>query len=180
MELGAKIKQLRLKLSLTQEELGNRCELSKGFISQLERDQTSPSIATLVDILECLGSDLPSFFSEKPEVKLVFGEQDTFVKEDDELLMGSIRYLLPGAQVGRMEPILVEMQPGGETIEEDPHEGEEFGYVLSGQVTVVLGDQKVRARKNESFCFEPNAPHKLVNTGKVPCKVLWVASPPSF
>jgi len=180
VELGAKIKRLRLTLGLTQEVLADRCELSKGFISQLERDQTSPSIATLMDILECLGTDLPGFFSEQRAQKIVFAEQDISVKEDDEWLKGSIKYLLPGAQVKRMEPILVEMEPGGETGEQDPHEGEEFGYVLAGQVTIVLGDRRARARKNESFCFEPSAPHKLVNTGKAPCKVLWVASPPTF
>ena len=62
MEIGAKIKRLRLQRGLTQEELADRCELSKGFISQVERDLTSPSIASLTDILECLGTDLPSFF----------------------------------------------------------------------------------------------------------------------
>ena len=51
MEIGEKIKRLRTKLGLTQEELAARTELSKGFISQLERDLTSPSIATLMDIL---------------------------------------------------------------------------------------------------------------------------------
>ena len=66
MEIGAKIKKLRLQRGLTQEELADRCELSKGFISLLERDLTSPSIATLTDILECLGTDLTAFFSERP------------------------------------------------------------------------------------------------------------------
>ena len=69
MEIGAKIKRLRLQRGLTQEELADRCELSKGFISQVERDLTSPSIASLTDILECLGTDLPSFFSDPREEK---------------------------------------------------------------------------------------------------------------
>ena len=64
MELGEKIKELRNKQGLTQEELADRSELSKGFISQLERDLTSPSIATLVDILQCLGTNLNEFFSD--------------------------------------------------------------------------------------------------------------------
>ena len=55
MEIGSKIKELRVIKGLTQEELADRTELSKGFISQLERDLTSPSIATLADILQCLG-----------------------------------------------------------------------------------------------------------------------------
>ena len=58
MNIGNKIKELRIEKNLTQEELANRAELSKGFISQLERNLTSPSIATLIDILQCLGTNL--------------------------------------------------------------------------------------------------------------------------
>ena len=63
MEIGSKIKELRIAKGLTQEELADRAELSKGFISQLERDLTSPSIATLADILQCLGVSVADFFA---------------------------------------------------------------------------------------------------------------------
>ena len=59
MRIGEKIKRLRLQRGLTQEEVADRCELSKGFISLLERDLTSPSVATLTDVLDCHGTDLP-------------------------------------------------------------------------------------------------------------------------
>ena len=65
MKIGAKVKELRIQKGLTQEELADRTELSKGFISQFERDLTSPSIATLIDILQALGTDLKDFFSEE-------------------------------------------------------------------------------------------------------------------
>lgn len=65
MEIGEKIRRLRILNNLTQEELADRAELSKGFISQLERDLTSPSILTLMDILQCLGTTPADFFSEK-------------------------------------------------------------------------------------------------------------------
>ena len=68
MEIGSKIKRLRAQQGLTLEELASRCELTKGFLSQLERDLTSPSIATLADILEALGSSLSEFFSDTPEI----------------------------------------------------------------------------------------------------------------
>ncbi|MBQ2412930.1 MAG: helix-turn-helix transcriptional regulator [Anaerotignum sp.] len=70
MEIGQKIKRLRLQRGLTQEELADRCELSKGFISLLERDLTSPALSTLVDILECLGTDLPAFFNDHGDEKI--------------------------------------------------------------------------------------------------------------
>lgn len=180
MVIGEKIKRLRLQYGLTQEELADRCELSKGFISLLERDLTSPSIATLTDILECLGTDLRAFFSEKSDEKLVFGTEDTAVKADPDGLRGMVRYLVPNAQKNKMEPILVEMDAGGETHEDDPHEGEEFGYVLAGAVEIRLGKRVVRARKDESFYFTPDGPHKLVNPGKAVCRFIWISTPPNF
>ena len=67
MEIGQKIKQLRIQKGLTLEELASRSELTKGFLSQMERDLTSPSIATLNDILEALGTTLAEFFKEEKE-----------------------------------------------------------------------------------------------------------------
>ena len=72
MEIGIKIKEMRLKNQLTQGELADRCELTKGYISQIENDLTSPSIATLKDILQALGSSLSDFFSEGEVEPVVF------------------------------------------------------------------------------------------------------------
>ena len=85
MEIGLKIKRLRLALNLTQEELADRTELSKSFISQVERDLTSPSIATLIDILQALGTDLKEFFGDETDSQIVFHDADYFEKYYEEL-----------------------------------------------------------------------------------------------
>ena len=72
MDIGEKLRLLRIRRGLTQEDMADRCELSKGFISQVERNLASPSIATLTDMLECLGSSLSQFFSEDKDEKTVF------------------------------------------------------------------------------------------------------------
>ena len=87
MEIGKSIRRLRLQRGLTQEELANRCELSKGFISLLERDLTSPSVDTLTDVLESLGTDLKTFFSDTTDDKIVFTDADMFEKEDEETII---------------------------------------------------------------------------------------------
>lgn len=179
MDIGAKIKQRRVELSLTQEELAARTELSKGFISQVERNLASPSIATLIDILEALGTDLSGFFAEQAEEKIVFREEDVFIKEEGEL-GHTVCWLVPNAQKNALEPILITLEPGGESYDDDPHGGEEFGYVLSGSVTLVLGDRKYRVRRGDSFYFKPSSVHKLVNGGMRKAVVLWVSTPPSF
>ncbi len=180
MDIGKKIRSLRLQRGLTQQELGDRTELSKGFISQLERNQASPSIATLMDLLECLGSSLTEFFREETNEKTVFTPQDMFVKEEREALKGSITWLVPDAQKNSMEPILIEMDAGGRSETFLPNEGEEFGYVLSGSVFLWMGGKKQRVRAGCSFCFHPREEHYLENAGKSKARVIWVSNPPSF
>ena len=180
MEIGSKIKRLRVRLGLTQEELAARTELTKGFISQLERDITSPSIATLMDILEALGTNVSEFFSEREDDGvMVYAADDMFIKEDDEAGV-SIRWLVTNAQRNALEPILVTLAPGASTEADDPHEGEEFGYVLSGTISLICGDQKRKVRRGDAFYFHPTGVHYLTNSGKSEGKVLWVSTPPSF
>ena len=114
MNIGNKIKELRIEKNLTQEELANRAELSKGFISQLERNLTSPSIATLIDILQCLGTNLTEFFAEESDEQIVFRKDDFFVKKDTEL-RNTIEWIIPNAQKNMMEPILLTLEAGGST-----------------------------------------------------------------
>lgn len=178
MEIGVKIKQLRLQRGLTQEELAARTELTKGFISQLERDLTSPSIATLMDILAALGTDVAGFFRESQEEQVVYSADDMFVKEEAD--GSTIQWLVTNAQKNALEPILVTIPAGLSLAEDDPHEGEEFGYVLSGSVTLVLGTKRYRIKKGGSFYFRPTRVHYLINSGKVESRVLWVSTPPSF
>ncbi|MFT3985386.1 MAG: XRE family transcriptional regulator [Lachnospiraceae bacterium] len=179
MKIGNKIKELRIQKSLTQEDLANRAELSKGFISQIERDLTSPSIATLVDILQVLGTDLNNFFSEDPEEQIVFREQDFFEKIDIEL-SNKIEWIIPNAQKNAMEPIRLTLSPGGSTYPDMPHEGEEFGYILSGSITIRLGKHTYRAKKGEAFYFSPNSKHYITADKKSGASLIWVSTPPSF
>lgn len=179
MDIGKKIKRLRQEKLLTQDELASRCELSKGFISQVERDLTSPSIATLVDILESLGTNLKDFFNEVEEEKIVFSTDDFFEAEDKEYQY-TIEWVVPNAQKNMMEPMLITMEEGGRYKEESAHEGEEFGFVLQGNISIHIGSKKFKAKKGESFYYKANKNHYISNSGKNRAKVLWVSTPPSF
>ena len=177
MDIGNKLKELRVLKGLTQEELADRAELSKGFISQLERDLTSPSIATLMDILQCLGTTIGDFFTETPDEQIVFGKQDYFEKIDTDL-NNEIKWIIPNAQKNMMEPILLTLKAGGSTYPDNPHEGEEFGYVLQGSISIHIGTKTYKAKKGESFYFTSDKKHYL--TSKNGALLLWVSSPPSF
>ncbi|MDO4330085.1 MAG: helix-turn-helix domain-containing protein [Lachnospiraceae bacterium] len=177
MEIGAKLKELRVLKGLTQEELADRAELSKGFISQVERELTSPSIATLMDILQCLGTTIGEFFNETLEEQIVFGKADYFEKNDTEY-RNNIKWIIPNAQKNTMEPLLLTLEAGGATYPDNPHEGEEFGYVLSGSISIHLGNKVYKAKKGESFYYVADKKHYL--TSKSGASLIWVSSPPSF
>lgn len=177
MDIGNKLKELRVLKGLTQEELADRSELSKGFISQLERNLTSPSITTLMDILQCLGTSIGEFFNEAPDEQIVFGKQDYFVKVDTEY-KNEIKWIIPNAQKNTIEPIYLTLQAGGSTCPDTPHEGEEFGYVLQGAVSIHLGNKTYKAKKGESFYYTADKTHFL--SSKSGAVLIWVSSPPSF
>ena len=177
MDIGNKLKELRVLKGLTQEELADRSELSKGFISQLERNLTSPSITTLMDILQCLGTSIGEFFNEAPDEQIVFGKQDYFDKEDTEY-KNEIKWIIPNAQKNTIEPIYLTLQAGGSTCPDTPHEGEEFGYILQGTVSIHLGNKTYKAKKGESFYYTADKTHFL--SSKNGATLIWVSSPPSF
>ncbi|MGV8145027.1 MAG: helix-turn-helix domain-containing protein [Alkaliphilus sp.] len=179
MNIGEKIKRIRTLNELTQEELANRCDLTKGFISKIERNITSPSISTLNDILEALGTDIQEFFNENVQDKLCFAKNDVYETENHEL-RHKLSWLIPNAQKNLMEPILIEIKSGGTSNIEDPHPGEEFGYVIEGSVNLCFGNKKTKVKKGESFYFKSTQTHYIENLGKKNALIIWVSCPPSF
>ena len=177
MDIGSKIKKLRTQKGLTLEELASRSELTKGFLSQLERGLTSPSVDSLDDILEALGTNLSEFFQEDRDEQYLFRDADFFVDVREGC---TVHWIVPNTQKNKMEPILLELPSGGESFEVQPHSGEEFGYVLDGSVLLVCDGKRAVLRKGETFYLHGSTFHKLRNERKSTARVLWVSTPPLF
>ena len=177
MDIGNKIKKLRTQKGLTLEELASRSELTKGFLSQLERNLTSPSIDSLNDILEALGTNLAEFFQEDKDEKYLFRDADFFVDERDGC---TVHWIVPNSQKNQMEPILLTLPEGGQSFEVAPHTGEEFGYVVDGTVTLECDGKRSVLRKGETFYLHGRTFHVLKNERKSTARVLWVSTPPLF
>ena len=177
MDIGHKIKQLRVQNGLTLEELASRSELTKGFLSQLERNLTSPSISTLEDILEALGSSLSDFFKEEKDEQTVFQKKDFFVDERDDY---TINWIVPNTQKNDMEPILIEIPHGGKSFSVRPHGGEEFGYVVDGTAVLIAGDKRYVIKKGETFYMTGKDFHYITNEKAKTAKIIWVSTPPLF
>jgi mannose-6-phosphate isomerase-like protein (cupin superfamily) len=109
----------------------------------------------------------------------VFGAEDIFTTSNED---GGhkISWLISNSQKNDMEPILIEIDPDGVYTEEESHQGEEFGYVISGQIEVVLGKRTYRVKKGESFYYRSNIHHRIANPFKRPATLLMVSTPPSF
>ncbi len=143
----------------------------------MENNLATPSLPALMDLVEALGSDMSTFFSEEQEQKIVFRKEDFF---EDNRENGRILWVVPNAQKNEMEPILLTLEAHQETRPMMPHEGEEFGYVLAGRVTLVNGGRKHRIRKGETFYIRGDQEHLLKNEGASAAQILWITTPPSF
>ncbi len=177
LDIGKNLKELRLRQDLTLEELASRSELTKGFLSQVERNLTSPSISTLEDILEALGTTLSDFFKPEKEEQIVFGAADYFVDERED---STIEWIVPNAQKNKMEPIILKLKPGSKSSLMEAHDGEEFGYVLKGNISLMMGEKRYKLKPRETFYINGRKSHYLVNTGASDAKVLWITTPPMF
>ncbi|WP_338976171.1 XRE family transcriptional regulator [Spiroplasma endosymbiont of Monopis laevigella] len=177
MKIGRKLKTLRLKHNLTMEELGKRCDLSKGFISQLEHDVSSPSIEKLKSILDIFDCPLSTFFAGEVKEKIVFKSQDVTVSDEEDY---QIKWIIPNAQKLTLEPVILTLKPFGNSNKIPPFQGQIFGYVLSGTVFVHYGATRVKAVANEAFYIKGNEKHYLENPNNSIATILWVSNPPIF
>ena len=178
MKIGERIRNLRQLSNLTQEELAERANLTKGFISQVERDLTSISLDSLIQIMDALDEDISDFFRDGSEEKIVFREKDRVSIEKEKI--EKFELLVPGSTNRRLEPILLTLRKGEATPKEKPHEGEEFGLVLRGRVNLRFGKEILKLKKGECFYLSAEKEHWLHNSGSKEVVILWISSPPSF
>ena len=179
MDIGKRMKELRIQYGLTQQELADRSELTKGFISQLERNQNTPSIGTLLDIIQCLGTTPAEFFTDEEPEQIVFKNEDYFTKVDEEK-KHIIEWVVPNAQKDAMEPVRLTLKAGGSSDVILPHSGEEFGYLIKGTVRLNYGGKSYTVRAGESFYLKADKKHYIENTGTRDAILIWVSTPPSF
>ena len=179
MDIGHRMKELRIQYGLTQQELADRAELTKGFISQLERNQNSPSVGTLLDIIQCLGMTPAEFFKDEEPEQIVFKPSDYFEKIDMEK-NSTIEWIVPNAQSNAMEPVRLTLRAGGISEIYPPHECEEFGYVLKGTVKISFGGKNHTVKAGESFYFKAGKKHFIENKSSKDAVLIWVSNPPSF
>jgi transcriptional regulator with XRE-family HTH domain len=178
VSIGEKIKTLRLASDLTQAELASRARLTRGFISQIENDQSSINLDSLADILEALGVNLGEFFSDAEQRRIVFRPTERVNVEGK----GATKFelLMPGSTNNLMDPILLELQPGEFLPMHDPMPGEQFGFVLAGSLTLKIDGKSYKVPKDHCFYFKSDQRHQMGNAGERITRLLWVTTPPQM
>jgi len=179
-DIGERLREIRERLGFSQRALAARAGVTNGMISLIEKNRSSPSVATLKKILDGLSMSLAEFFAVgKPEKDKLFFRADELV----EIGGGAISYRQVGSSLqGKALQLLHErLRPGADTgAAMLRHEGEEGGVVVRGEIELTVGTATRLLRAGDAYAFESNVPHRFRNLGSEPCEIVSACTPPSF
>jgi transcriptional regulator with XRE-family HTH domain len=179
MQLGKKIRDLRLRRGMTVQQLAEATGLSKGFISQVENSRTSPSLATLQDLARALETSVAYLVVEEERAPHVV-RADARPRLQVGGTASSVEVL--SAQPKRnLELILVELTPG--MISGDRrhhHHGEEVVLCLEGSISLTSGEHVLVLERGDSCHYDARVPHAMQNAGPGPARMLIAMTPATF
>jgi transcriptional regulator with XRE-family HTH domain len=174
-KVGARVRSLRRERGLTIEQLAAATGLTKGFISQLERDRTAPSLSSIARICDALGVRLSTIFEREPAPALVRHDERAQVDNPH-----TLSFLLSSRDEHRFQAIESEVAPGGGAGEElTSLPGEmEFVYVLEGSLELRVGDEVHVLEAGDALTYQLSKAHTWKNNSRTEkLRVLWVAVP---
>jgi DNA-binding transcriptional MerR regulator/mannose-6-phosphate isomerase-like protein (cupin superfamily) len=174
--IGARLRKLRLKKGASLATVAKAAGISVGFLSALERSQMTASVGTLRKLARYYKTNILDFHDTAEANKsLVRPDERKVLEAGPGVLMELLAW---GNTV--MEPHLFRVAPNAGSGESYTHVGEEFLYILKGELQIFLRDEEYRLKTGDSFYFESAVPHKWTNTGKSETVILWVNTPPTF
>jgi DNA-binding transcriptional MerR regulator/mannose-6-phosphate isomerase-like protein (cupin superfamily) len=174
--LGSRLRKLRLKQGASLATVAKAAGVSVGFLSALERSQTSASVGTLHRLARFYKTNILDFYdTDRLKQHRVRPAERKILEAGPGIRMELLAW---GSTV--MEPHLFRIAPRAESGESYTHMGEEFLYVLKGTLRILLRAEAYTLRAGDSFYFESAVPHKWGNPGRSETWVLWVNTPPTF
>jgi len=174
--IGAHLRKLRVRRRLSLAQVAEAVGISVGFLSALERSQMSGSVGTLSKLARFYKTNILDFFNPN-------GASGRCVRPADRKVLEAgtgVRMELLAWGNTVMEPHLFRIAPEAGSGDSYTHEGEEFIYVLSGDLEITLDGEEYRLKPGDSFYFESATPHSWKNPGRKETAVLWVNTPPTF
>ena len=179
-EVGAKLRDIRQRLGMSQRQLAKASKVANATISQIESGTMNPTVGMLKKVLDGIPLSLSEFFSDTFEVeeKVFFAAHELV-----EIGEGGISYRQIGASLrDKAIQFLHECyQPGAGTGKHSiSHVGEECGIILKGKLEVTVGEQKKILKPGDAYYFKSTQPHFFKNVGREPCELISACSPPGF
>jgi transcriptional regulator with XRE-family HTH domain len=180
--IGGQLRELRKLKGLTLQEIASKADISVGYLSQIERNQSKLPIGVLKKLSDLLGVHMNWFFQgsthSAPEerdlvVRKAHRRQLTFTG------LGIIEELLSPNLSGPLELLMSTIEPGADS-GDCSHDGNEAGIVISGTLDLWVSNQFFRLEEGDSFSFSSTSFHRCGNPGKIPTKVVWVMTPPHY
>jgi DNA-binding transcriptional MerR regulator/mannose-6-phosphate isomerase-like protein (cupin superfamily) len=174
--IGIRLRQLRLRHKYSLADVAEAVGISVGFLSALERSHMSASVGTLRKLARFYKTNILDFFDPaESNSRLVRPDRRKVLEAGPGVRMELLAW---GDMV--MEPHLFRLAPKASSGDSYTHEGEEFLYVLRGELAISLENEEFRLRPGDSFYFESSMPHHWKNPGRTETWVLWVNTPPTF
>ena len=174
--IGIRLRQLRKNRKLSLARVARAVDISVGFLSALERSHMSASVSTLRKLARFYKTNILDFYDPtESNSRLVSPEKRKVLEAGPGVRMELLAW---GNTV--MEPHLFRVAPRAGSGESYAHEGEEFLYVLRGELHIELEEQEYRLKPGDSFYFESATPHSWKNPGRSETWLLWVNTPPTF
>jgi transcriptional regulator with XRE-family HTH domain len=180
-DLGSTIRRLREERNLSLKEVALRSDLTPSFLSQVERNITSPSVASLRKVAQAFGVPLTALF-QGPSIP----ENHVVRRKDRRQLIHPRRqwrdYLLTPNLTSKLQVILSVIEPGGGSGDEAyAHDSdEECVVILRGRLEFWVGSDWYLLEEGDSIVFESRIPHRNSNPGPDQAEVLWITTPPSY
>ena len=173
MQIGEKIKLLRLSKNMTIKKLATKTGLSVGFISNVERDVNSPTISSLQKICQALDTDMADFFTNMRNSSHVLRKEHRQSLQSGEYSPFKVEmFSLPRK---KLQPSFIELNPGGQYGDETMcHDNEEICLILEGQVHFWAGQEKFILGEGDCIYVESMVPHWLYNAGPGAARTCWV------
>jgi transcriptional regulator with XRE-family HTH domain len=183
--IGAHLRRARRLKSMRLKDVAEACGVSVSFISKIENNRAVPSLSTLHQMAKVLGTSVSALFSIEERVKKVVhrpadrpvaGRVQNMVEWDG--IQAEI--IVPYAEGRLLEGFVFVMEPGGHSGGVLRHDGEECGYVIEGDLELIVGNEKHQLTEGDSFFFRSDIPHAYRNPSKKITRVIWINTPPTF
>jgi transcriptional regulator with XRE-family HTH domain len=180
VDLGARIRVLRLARGATLRQLAAQAGVTESFLSQVEREVTSPSIASVQRIARALDLAIAELFTEEAPYGRVVRRADR--RQIAYPGLRAIDEFITSDMTARLQVILSTIEPGGGTGDEPyAHESdEEVVIVLSGQLELWVAGEHHVLEEGDSIAYSSRLPHRNVNSSDWQAVVLFCLTPPSF